>query len=177
MNKKNMFYPQLLQTKRLFLTELRETDLPELTNLHENSIVRKYLGGAVGSEKTKKSLLQLLDSADLQFQWGVRLTPDGSLIGNVILSPHHDGEEWEISYLFNPKFWGQGFAQESVTEVVNHAFKQLGFSRLLAETQSANRASCNLLEKLGFNLVKEIERFNAKQAIYEVNSSTLNPSR
>lgn len=37
---------------------------------------------------------------------------------------------------------------------------------IVAETQSANTRSRALLEKLGFTLTQQLERFGAKQCVY-----------
>jgi len=50
--------------------------------------------------------------------------------------------------------------------VLDFALNDLAFERLIAETQSANSASCNLLEKLGMTEVRRVERFGAQQSIY-----------
>jgi len=41
----------------------------------------------------------------------------------------------------------------------------------VAETQSANKASCKLLEKLGMNLKQIVQRFGAEQSIYCIEKS------
>ena len=39
---------------------------------------------------------------------------------------------------------------------------------IVAETQSANTRSRTLLEKMGFVLKEELERFGARQCVYEL---------
>lgn len=44
--------------------------------------------------------------------------------------------------------------------------KELKLPGLIAETQTANQASCRLLEKVGKKRVKTLSRFGAEQVIY-----------
>jgi [ribosomal protein S5]-alanine N-acetyltransferase len=45
---------------------------------------------------------------------------------------------------------------------------ELSLPNVIAETQTANRASCKLIERLGMKLEKTIERFGAEHAIYSI---------
>jgi ribosomal-protein-alanine N-acetyltransferase len=84
----------------------------------------------------------------------------------IELGTHKDGEEYEISYQFHPNYWGNGFAYEAAAAVIQHAFNQLELDQVIAETQSANQASCALLQRLGMTEMKRISRFGAQQIIF-----------
>lgn len=49
-----------------------------------------------------------------------------------------------------------------------YAFFTLKEQKVVAETQVANERSCQLLEKLGFTIDCYIDRFGAKQVIYNL---------
>ena len=68
--------------------------------------------------------------------------------------------------MFAPAFWGKGLAFETATIVLNYAFDALELTEIVAETQSANVASCRLLERLGMERWRRIERFATAQEIY-----------
>ncbi|WP_369076619.1 GNAT family N-acetyltransferase, partial [Rhizobium sp.] len=70
-------------------------------------------------------------------------------IGIVSISVHKDGEDSELSYEFHPDAWGHGYATEATRRALDFALNDLAFERLIAETQTANSASCRLLERLG----------------------------
>ena len=61
----------------------------------------------------------------------------------------------DIGFAFLERFWGRGYAQESAGAVLRHAHAALSLRRLLAITAPDNRASMQVLEKLGFRF----ERF------------------
>ena len=68
--------------------------------------------------------------------------------------------------MFAPAYWGKGLAFESATTVLHYAFDTLELTEIVAETQSANVASCRLLERLGMEPWGRIERFATAQEIY-----------
>ncbi len=98
--------------------------------------------------------------------WIVTLRSNRTGIGVVILAPHHDDTDFEVSYMFRKRNWGDGLATEAVTCVVDHAVREAGLSHVIAETQSANRASCRLLHRLNMVEIKRVERFGAEQIVY-----------
>lgn len=49
---------------------------------------------------------------------------------------------------------------------MDYAFNTLKLTEIVAETQTSNRASCRLLEKLGMKFRETIQRFGEEQSIY-----------
>lgn len=68
--------------------------------------------------------------------------------------------------MFLSQAWGNGYAFETICELLNYAFNILGLSEVVAETQAANSASCALLKKLGFSDKQRITRFGEEQIIW-----------
>lgn len=87
-------------------------------------------------------------------------------IGLVFLSYHHDGSGHELSYQCDAEHWGKGYAFEAAKRVVRHVVDDPGMAQIIAETQSANGASCRLLERLGMREQRRVMRFGAEQIIY-----------
>ncbi len=61
-----------------------------------------------------------------------------------------------------------GLAFEVLTQVIEEGLNYLNIASIVAETQTANKASCRLLEKLGMKKVQMLERFGQEQAVYEL---------
>ncbi len=96
----------------------------------------------------------------------MRLGAQNRPIGLIELGLHKDGQDHEISYQFAPAYWGKGYAREAAHNVIGHAFEDAGLTRIIAETQSANAASCRLLQQLGMSEVVRLHRFGAEQIIF-----------
>ncbi len=83
--------------------------------------------------------------------WAVCLAYSGELVGNLYLSREHP-EAWrtyELGYVFNPDYWGRGYATESAAALVSKCFAE-GAHRIIARCNPQNLASWRLLERLGF---------------------------
>lgn len=106
--------------------------------------------------------------------WIVQTRSDRRSLGVISLSPHKDAEDYEISYQFHPGGWGHGFAREAAACVVRHALTGSGLDRIIAETQSANHASCRLLEHLKMVEIERLQRFGAEQVIFAIQRSVAN---
>jgi len=56
----------------------------------------------------------------------------------------------EIGFLFDRSVWGQGFAGEAVSALLDYGFAALSFARVRADVDPRNTRSLRLLERLGF---------------------------
>lgn len=61
-----------------------------------------------------------------------------------------ESERAEVGYALGQEFWGRGYMREALVALVNFSFTKLGFRRLDAQVDSRNKASCNLLNNIGF---------------------------
>ena len=157
-----------LESSRLLLTPFQPEDLNPFEALHTDEWARQYLGGPLTPEKARSRFQDYLASPNADRVWAVRLKADNRFIGTVDLQAHHDGVDTEISYLFLPTAWGNGYAGEAVRAILAYAMDELGLSRVIAETQTANLASCRLLERCGMIRERTLTRFGAEQAIYAI---------
>ncbi len=57
-------------------------------------------------------------------------------------------DTWEIGYVFNPKYYGKGYATESCRAIIDYGFKHLKVRRLIAMCNPDNISSWKLLERL-----------------------------
>jgi [ribosomal protein S5]-alanine N-acetyltransferase len=161
----------LFETERCLINTFQKLDYVDVKKLYVNQEVRKYLGGIRQEDNIKDVLDEILNSSDDSFYWVVREKQTDNFIGLVSLDPHHEGVYLEISYQFLPYWWGKGYATEVVQVIINFALNGLNLSKVVAETQTANKSSCRLLESLGMKLERTIIRFGAEQAIYSIKSS------
>lgn len=56
----------------------------------------------------------------------------------------------EIGFILHPATWGQGFAKEALTCVIERGFRKHRLGTIVADVDPRNSASLGLLEKLGF---------------------------
>jgi len=155
------------------LDALADGDADGLTQLYVDPRVRAFLGGPLDLATAQQRIAALL--ADRANTWvrAVRAAAGAPLAGLVMLDPHHDGEDLEISYLLLPAFWGCGLATAAVAQMRQDAFQTLGLGQVVAETQVANAASIRLLQRLGFSEARRVTRFGAEQCIFVSHAADL----
>jgi len=140
----------------------------DIQELYSNEKVRTYLGGVPQESYIEASFRGMLEAPFPNIYFYISLKTTGEFIGLVSIDEYHDQEMYELSYQFLPQYWGRGLAFEVLMQVIEEGLNYLNISSIVAETQTANRASCRLLEKLGMNKVQVLERFGQEQAVYEL---------
>ena len=136
--------------------------------LYSNVNVRVYLGGVPKESYIEASFRGMLEAPFPNTYFYISLRTTDEFIGLVSIDEYHDKDAYELSYQFLPQYWGQGYAYEVLTDVINYGLNILNLPHLVAETQTANIASCRLLEKVGMHKVQVLERFGHEQAVYEL---------
>jgi ribosomal-protein-alanine N-acetyltransferase len=77
------------------------------------------------------------------------------LLGIVLLA--RDGtapDRAELGYWIAPRARGQGHATAAARQLVDHGFRRMGLSLIVARCPSDNPASRRVLEKVGFRFVE-----------------------
>jgi len=156
----------MLETNRCHITPTTFKDILDIYALYKDTRVWKYLGGKRNFTKRVQGVISRIYPGKNCRYWTVRSKDTKNFLGNISLAPHHDGNHTEISYEFLPAVWGNGYAAESIGAIVEYAFNKLGHTKLVAETQAANIASCGMLRKLGFYEKQRLMRFDAEQIIW-----------
>jgi RimJ/RimL family protein N-acetyltransferase len=87
----------------------------------------------------------------------VCLKETGRFIGFVALNPEgpEDDHTYNLGYVFDFDYHGHGYATEACRALIDHAFAQVHAQQVVSGTAAANRASCRLLERLGFRKTGE----------------------
>lgn len=153
-------FPTLL-TDRLRLRMLRSRDLAFLASLDANPDVMRYIHAGVLTREEALFFAQCqVERAPLAVnlhKWLVESNVDKRPLGWVEISRFRqaryrtDGsDDLNLGFEFSPEFWGQGYATESNTAVIDHVFEKLRVDRIVAYAQRANARSLRLLERLGF---------------------------
>jgi RimJ/RimL family protein N-acetyltransferase len=151
-----------IATDRLMLRPLVDADKPAIVAMRTSEQVYRYLGGPTGSQFANE-----LADATVGEQWGVFGIIDsmsGAAIGSVHLG--RDRGVLEVSDELLPSAWGQGVAAEAVSALLAWAATESGDAEVIAVTQTANSRSVALLERLGFDLVRTFEEFDAEHGYF-----------
>ncbi|MGE7090079.1 GNAT family N-acetyltransferase [Lysinibacillus sp. NPDC048646] len=158
----------MILSKNCRIEPLKHEHYDDIYSLYSNKSVRTFLGGVPEKNDLDASFNRMLASPFPNTFFYITLKETKEFIGLVSIDEYHEAEVYELSYQFLPQYWGKGYAFEVLSEVRDYGIYCLKLAHLVAETQTANIASCCLLEKLGMQKIKELERFGHKQAVYEL---------
>ncbi len=148
-----------LETPRLRLTPLQETDAPRIQVLFPNYNVLRFINAAVpwpypedgASSFVEQSLLRM--AAQEEYVWAIfrKDFQDEGLIGVISLSPA--AIEDSRGFWIGENYWGQGYMKEAAACVTDFAFGTLGMPELLLSNAEPNTASHRLKEAAGAEII------------------------
>ncbi|ADN76566.1 GCN5-related N-acetyltransferase [Ferrimonas balearica DSM 9799] len=147
----------IFTTERLIVRPLLQADLPWFVELEGDPEVMRYTDRpAQTPEQSTFALLELAGRRELDGQlclWAV-VNREGEGLGTAAVY-RNDDQQWEMGYKFHRYCWGQGLASELAEALVGYLQQPLKGETLHAFAFSDNVASCRILEKCGFALVRE----------------------
>lgn len=141
-------------TPRLVLRRYTRDDRADLLALAAQPEVAKVLCGRLpATEEGVRGYIDLQNSyrpfeQDQVFELAVERKVDGRVIGlaGLIRRDHRQGE---VGWALAADYRGQGYATEAARALMDYGFSALGLHRIHADTNSDNRASRRVMERLG----------------------------
>ncbi|AWN25009.1 MULTISPECIES: GNAT family N-acetyltransferase [Streptomyces] len=157
------WWPANVQTPRLVLRPVAEDDLRVAERLWRDERVRRYLGGPVSEAKIAVRRRTLPGSPGT---FAITARDTNATIGMITIDPHSGRGATEVSYTLLPEHWGAGVGREAVAAALVWARSLPGTDRVVAVTQTANRASRRLLEAVGMRECGEMVEHGHPQIMY-----------
>ncbi|SDP82472.1 GNAT family N-acetyltransferase [Clostridium gasigenes] len=139
---------EILETERLIIRRFSAEDWKDLYEYLSQKSVVKYEPYDVYNEDASKE--EAIYRSQNDAFWAVCLKENNKLIGNVYFQQQGSKEflTWEIGYVFNPAYYGKGYATEACKRVLKYGFEQLGAHRIIGKCNPENTPSSRLLERL-----------------------------
>lgn len=157
-----------IETSRLLLRPLRESDADFFFDLYSRPEVVRYLGSGRTvddhAEAARKLAIWMAIDHPVHGVWAIEPREGGEIVGVLLLKPipvsagEIDTGDIEIGWHLHPDAWGQGFVTEAGVAVLKHAFAS-GLERVVAVTNPANGASRRVAERLGMVFVGSSTRY------------------
>ena len=136
---------KVMETERLIIRNFKEEDWKDLYEYLSQEDVLKYEPEWECTEETCKE--EALERSKDDYYLAVCHKDNGKLIGHVCFEKQ-DFLTGEIGYVFNPNYYGKGYATEACKRILEYGFEQLGAHRIVAKCNPENAASWRLLERL-----------------------------
>jgi ribosomal-protein-alanine N-acetyltransferase len=145
-----------LETERLVLRQIKESDADDLFRLYSDAAVMQYRGTDLyhASEEAHSLIkhFQELDQKARGQRWGLSFHgQEERLLGTAGLNKinwvHFRGE---IGYELSPACWNRGLMTEALSAITAYTFSAYKLHTIEANIAPANLASERVLQKLGF---------------------------
>ena len=143
-----------LQTERLLLRPLVDTDVEALHEFWNDPAVRRYLweDKPVSTEQVR----EVVEDSKANFErlgagyFAVTIidVPD-VLIGFCGYRRFKGSLQPELLYGLLPDHWGEGFVTEAAQAVLRHGFEDCAMERVIASTDTPNQRSVRVMQRLG----------------------------
>ena len=154
----------ILETDRLIIRDLQESDLPALIAMNQDPEVMQYFPKPYSQAGSLQLYQGIQDEVKV---YGYSLCAveekDGQEFVGLVGLHHSDlrifaGKEVvEIGWRLRKEFWNRGYATEAAQACLDFAFQQAGLSEVYSFTSLLNLPSQNIMQKLGMEFVKEFD--------------------
>ena len=141
-------------SKRLILRKIKSEDYKAIYNCWTSDFeVSKYVtwNPHKSSEKTKKLVNFWLNEYNQEhtYRWIVEKKETHEIIGMIdVINKNLQYMTAEVGYCYGSKYWGNGYASEALTEVINY-LHNIGFITVYAQHFESNKASGKVMQKCG----------------------------
>ena len=156
-----------LETERLILREIRESDLDGMFELDSNATVHQYLGK--NPITTKEQALKIIGFIQRQYKelgigrFAAIEKSSGDFIGWSGLKLNKGPKEElngvqdfiDIGYRFIPRYWGKGYATESSLATLKFGFEEMNYPVIYGAADIDNIGSNKVLQKIGLRFVNK----------------------
>lgn len=168
-----MDYP-VLETQRLRLRMLLESDFPEYEAIHTDPEVTRFTTRThMDRIDAWRHLAMIVGHWQLRGfgMWGVFERDSGRLVGRVGFYQPAGWPDFELGWTMGRASWGKGYAPEAARACIDYAFDVMKRDHLISLIDPENVASIRVAEKVGETLQREIEIQGHRVLVYGITAS------
>jgi RimJ/RimL family protein N-acetyltransferase len=162
----------ILETERLILRKFLPQDENALALVLSDPVTMKHYPAPIDRSGTQQWIERNLRryAEDRVGLWAMVLKATGEMIGDCgIIRQHVEGEYlYEIGYHLRRDHWGQGLATEAAVACREWGFANLKVDRLISLIRPENVPSCQVAERNGMTIWKEVEWRGVRTYVYAV---------
>ncbi len=167
-----------LETERLYMRDIEESDLEDLFELDSDPEVHKYLGNNPVKDRAKTQ--KIIKDIHQQYKdngigrWAVITKDNNEFTGWSALKYetypiNNKNGYYDIGYRFKKKYWGLGYATETASAAINYGFSVLKLDQICGAAQIENIGSNKVLKKIGLKFIEQFYYEDTKCNWYEIN--------
>lgn len=152
-----------IETERLILRHWELDDIDAFHNLNSDEEVMRFFPFRRSRAQSLEMFRNLAANvADGGLTWcAAELKQDGKVAGFTGLADVKFEASFtpavEIGWRYLPAYWGNGYATEAAAALLDHGFRDLGLSEIVAFAVPANRASTAVMTRIGMTAAPELD--------------------
>lgn len=166
----------ILETKRLYLREMKQSDFSSLCKILQDQDVMYAYEHAFDDIETQEWLdRQITRYNDYGFGlWAVILKETDEMIGQcgLTIQEFNNRQVLEVGYLFQKAFWHHGYASEAAIACKEYAFEILNADEVFSIIRDNNIASQNVAKRNGMmvtdRFIKHYYGFDMPHLVYSI---------
>jgi RimJ/RimL family protein N-acetyltransferase len=161
-----------LETDRLTLRMLRESDIGAYAEICGDPEVMRYIGDGqpLARPMAWRNLAMMVGHWTLRGYglWAAEERASGTLVGRIGFWNPEGWPGFELGWTLRRAFWGKGYATEGAQAALRFAFTQLDQSQVISLIHPENAASIKVAERLGERRVDSTEVFGKPALLYRI---------
>lgn len=166
----------VLTTQRLRLEPYADAHLEQLNEMNRDPDVMRYITGRAETlEETRASIERVKARwAEWGYSWWSFFEHHtGRIIGSGCIQHlgHDAANRHELGYRLRRDKWGQGFASEAARVMAGFAFETLRAPELTAVCQPENKASAQVMMRLGMTYRGVEQWYGADLSLYAMTAA------
>lgn len=169
-----------IETDRLILKNIAIDDRNFIFSQFSDYVVNRYLFDAEpvtdmqGADEIITSYIQ--PEPRFQHRWVIMKKSDGTKMGTCWFHCWNQEDcKVEVGYDLKEEFWGKGYMQEAMKEIISFAINEMHITEISACIYIDNQRSTRLAENLGFILSGSMyESFRNKEYLHNIYSLYIN---
>jgi RimJ/RimL family protein N-acetyltransferase len=161
-----------LETDRLTLRMLRESDLDAYAEMCADPEVMRYIGDGqpLARPMAWRNLAMMVGHWSLRGYglWAVEERTSGVLVGRIGCWNPEGWPGFELGWMLRRSYWGLGYATEGARAALRFAFTQLNRPHVISLIHPENAASIRVAMRLGERLHDSTEVMGKPALMYRI---------
>ncbi len=143
-----------LSGSNLLMREIQESDLEDILEI-------SFYDGVKASNIAQAAVMQEKINQNYRdgesIHWGIADPVNNRIVGTCGYYRGLDKGAGELGCILSPAFRGQGYMTAALQLAIDFGLNHIGLNRIFAITSRNNPKAMNLLERLGFVKIAEVE--------------------
>ena len=150
-----------LETERLTLRMVRESDLDSYAEMCADEMVMRYIhtGKTLSRAEAWRDMARVLGHWQLRGYglWAVEERQSHTLVGRIGCWNPEGWPGFEVGWMLRRQYWGHGYATEGATAALNYSFTVLKVPHVISLIYPDNKPSIRVAHRLGEQLEGTLE--------------------